>query len=156
MLNNFATLIFAAALLGTPARTETTESSLFNLTLTKVTIVVKDQDEALKFYIEVLGMEKITDLTRNGQRFVTVAPAGQKSVEIILAKADWYGTPERVGQGTTWVLDTNDFRKAHAVLVERGVKFIRPPEQAPHGMQAVFVDLYGNPFALIERPARRR
>jgi catechol 2,3-dioxygenase-like lactoylglutathione lyase family enzyme len=46
-----------------------------------VTIVVKDQDEALEFYTEVLGMEKVTDITRAGQRFVTVGPAGQKSVE---------------------------------------------------------------------------
>jgi catechol 2,3-dioxygenase-like lactoylglutathione lyase family enzyme len=121
-----------------------------------VTIVVKDQDEALEFYTEVLGMERVTDITRAGQRFVTVTPAGQKSVEIILAKADWYGTGELVGKGTTWVIDTNDFRKTHAALVERGVKFIREPEKAPHGMQAVFFDLYGNPFALIERPARRQ
>jgi len=125
------------------------------LTLTKVTVLVRDQGEALKFYTEVLGMEKITDMRRGNQRFVTVAPKGQRQPEIILAPADWYGTPDRVGQGTTWVFDTPDCRAAFAELSKRGVKFTRTPEEVPHGTQAMFEDLYGNTFALIQRPARK-
>jgi predicted enzyme related to lactoylglutathione lyase len=61
----------------------------------------------------------------------------------------------QVGKGTTWVLDTGDCRKTDALLKDRGVKFIQAPETTPWGVQALFVDLYGNPFALMEPSSDR-
>lgn len=71
------TLLLAAAALATAA----------DLTLSKVTVLVKDQDEALKFYTEKLGFEKRIDMTGSGMRFLTVAPKGHKHPEVILLKA---------------------------------------------------------------------
>jgi len=124
------------------------------LKLSLVTVLVRDQDEALRFYTEVLGLEKRTDQRAHGMRWVTVAPAGQKHPEIVLLKAE--GARERqIGRGTTWVFDTTDCRKMYEVLRARGVKFLSPPGETPWGVQAVFEDLYGNPFALIQPGSQR-
>ncbi|MBM3811918.1 MAG: lactoylglutathione lyase [Acidimicrobiia bacterium] len=122
----------------------------FSTSLAKVTILVHDQDEALKFYTEMLGMEKRFDQTANGMRFLTVAPKGQPLPELILLKAD-SDKQHLVGKNPTWVIDTDDCRKAYAILKNRGVKFLTEPAVASYGIQATFADLYGNPFALVER-----
>jgi predicted enzyme related to lactoylglutathione lyase len=81
-------------------------------------------------------------------RWLTVAGAGQ-DVQMVLQKV----TDERaarIGQATTWVLETADCRKTHETLRARGVQFSEPPTKQPWGVQAVFKDLYGNTFALVE------
>ena len=96
--------------------------------LARVTIYVRDQDEALRFYTETLGLEKRADVTFGpGARWLTVAPAGQRDVEILLQS----GVPalhgeefaqkigERVGQGTTWVFATDDCRGDYETLKAR-------------------------------------
>ncbi len=132
--------------------------------LTHVTVVVKDQNEALKWYTEKLGFEKRADdaSTMPGYRWLTVSPPGQKDIEIILNKP-----PERVdeahkemveammktvGKNSTWVLWTDDCMKTYKELSAKGVKFTIPPEKQVFGVSAVFVDLYGNPYNLVERP----
>jgi predicted enzyme related to lactoylglutathione lyase len=126
--------------------------------LAQVTIIVRDQDEALKFYVEKLGFEKRQDQTFGGFRWLTVAPPGQKDVEIVLEKPAADMGPARqqqlaaqIGQAPSWVLESSDVQQAYEILKARGVDFERPPEKLPYGMQAVFKDLYGNSFALVQR-----
>ncbi len=136
--------------------------------LTHVTVVVRDQDEAVKWYTEKLGFEKRADdtTTMAGLRWLTVAPPGQKEPEIVLNKPDprMMGTEHEkmmkdmlatIGKNPTWVLWTDDCMKTYQELKAKGVQFPFPPEKQPWGLSAVFVDLYGNPYNLLERPMDR-
>lgn len=114
-----------------------------------VTIAVRDQDEALTWYTEMLGFEKRVDQTGEGFRWLTVAPPQQAEVEFLLAS--WF--PDRVGQNATWVLSTRDCKNAYEELKERGVKFSQEPQAKPWGIEAVFADLYGNKYALVQESA---
>ncbi len=123
----------------------------------QVTIVVPDQDEALRFYVGKLGLEKRQDQTMGSFRWVTVAPPGQKDLEIVLEKpgSDMGEARRRqlaayIGQGPAWVLDTADVKAAYETLKARGVDFEQPPQSLPFGIQAVFKDPYGNSFALVQ------
>jgi predicted enzyme related to lactoylglutathione lyase len=119
-----------------------------------ITLLVRDQDEALRFYTEILGMEKRADMTMdNGFRWLAVAPPGEP-VEIVFVKAD---TPEkraRVGSQVAdhvfLVLHTDDCHKQAAQMQARGVKFLSQPTEQPWGVEAVFQDLYGNVMDLLE------
>lgn len=123
-------------------------------------MLVRDFDEALRFYTGVLGLEKRQDqMLPGGGRWITVAPFGAKGTEICLQRPDpaWYGEEgarqllDRVGQGTTWVFATKDCDFAHRELSSRGVHFDSPPTKEPYGVEAVFLDLYGNRFSLLQR-----
>ncbi len=120
---------------------------------THVTIVVRDQDEALEWHTQKLGFKKVHDErgTIPGFRWLTIAPSGQDSPEIVLLKAP---NPAAVGQGTTWVLETDDCRRTYEELRSKGVNFRSAPEEAPWGVSAVFEDFYGNPFNLVEPRGR--
>ena len=129
-----------------------------NVRLNVVTIVVKDYEEALKFYTERMGFEKRMDVPIGSKsRWLTVAAPGQ-DVEILLQKpdAETHGSEHaktlsgRMGQGTTWVLGTDDCQKAYEELSARGVNFTESPKRVPWGIQAVLKDLYGNTFALVQ------
>ena len=132
--------------------------------LTHVTVVVKNQDEALKWYTEKLGFEKRSDdsTTMPGYRWLTVSPAGQTDIEIVLNmppavvdeahKEMVESMMKMVGKNSTWVLWTDDCMKTYKELSAKGVKFPFPPEKQSFGVSAVFVDLYGNPYNLVERP----
>lgn len=117
--------------------------------VTTLTIAVKDQEEALKWFVERLGFDKRKDLSAPGMRWLTVAPRNQQEVEFVLAS--WF--PAYVGKNAPCVVETQDCRAAYGVLRSRGVEFSQPPEQKPYGVEAVFHDLCGNPYALIERVA---
>ncbi|MEO7730371.1 MAG: VOC family protein [Kofleriaceae bacterium] len=122
-----------------------------------VTVIVRDQDEALRFYTEQLGMAKCEDRVMGGFRWLTVAPPGA-DVAIVLQRpgAPFQSADEaermlaRVGQGTTWVLETDDCRQDHAAMTARGVTFTSAPAELPWGVSAVFEDLYGNRYNLLE------
>ncbi len=127
--------------------------------LAMVSILVRDQDEALRFYTEKLGLEKRADkLFGPGMRLLTVAPKGQQGPEIALAKPEvaLHGEErarklmESVGKSTTWVFDTDNCYKTYETLRKRGVKFVCPPTEQSYGVEAVFEDLYGNTFSLLE------
>jgi predicted enzyme related to lactoylglutathione lyase len=124
------------------------------LTLSAVTILVRDQEEALRYYTETLGLEKRSDATSGSMRWLTVAPKGQAHPEIVLLKAE-HNRAAQVGKGTTWVFDTTDCRRTYEMLRKRGVKFVVPPSVTPWGVQAIFEDLYGNAYALLEPSANR-
>ena len=127
--------------------------------LIRITVYVRDEEEALKFYTEKLGLEKRADVPFGpGARWLTVAPKEQKELEIVLQKpnpllhgAEFAKELEaRIGHGTTGVFSTDDCQKTYETLRSRGVKFVSPPEDQPYGLQAVFEDLYGNSFVLLE------
>jgi predicted enzyme related to lactoylglutathione lyase len=111
-----------------------------------VTIAVKDQDEALRWFTEKLGFEKRLDMSGPGLRWLTVAPKKQTEVEFLLAS--WF--PEHVGRNATCVVATQDCRSTYEELRGRGVKFIREPKEKPYGVEAVFQDLCGNNYALVQ------
>lgn len=115
-----------------------------------ITIAVKDQDEALSWFTEKLGFQKRVDMPGPGIRFLSVSPKNQPDLQVILAS--WF--PEHVGKNPTAILHTGDCRMTYEELKERGVEFTEAPVQRPFGLQAIFKDLYGNSYALLE-PGQR-
>jgi catechol 2,3-dioxygenase-like lactoylglutathione lyase family enzyme len=122
-----------------------------------VSLLVRDYDEAIAFYVGKLGfaLSEDTDMG-GGKRWVTVTPKGGGAA-LLLAKAT---TPEqlaRVGDqagGRVWLfLETDDFDRDHAAWTAAGVHFRETPRHEPYGVVAVFEDLYGTAWDLIE-PAR--
>ncbi len=127
--------------------------------LAMVSVFVEDQDEALRFYIEKLGLEKRVDISYGpGMRWVTVAPKGQSKPEIALAKPlvtvqnSTYlkEVMERAAHGIAWMFDTDDCCQSYEMLRARGVAFITSPTKQLYGVEAVFADPYGNIFSLLE------
>jgi catechol 2,3-dioxygenase-like lactoylglutathione lyase family enzyme len=124
--------------------------------LVHVAIVVRDYDEAIAFYTGVLGFTLIEDTYQPEQdkRWVVVAPAGSGGTSLLLARAS---TPEQerfignqAGGRVFLFLGTDDFWRDHRRLTAAGVRFVRPPAEAPYGTVAVFEDLYGNRWDLVE------
>jgi predicted enzyme related to lactoylglutathione lyase len=87
------------------------------------------------------------DLSGPGMRWLTVAPPKQTEVDFLLAS--WF--PELVGKNATCVVDTDDCHTAFGELKRCGVEFTQEPAERPYGVEAVFQDLYGNRYALVER-----
>jgi catechol 2,3-dioxygenase-like lactoylglutathione lyase family enzyme len=123
--------------------------------LHSTTIIVGDQDEALRFYVDTLGWEKREDNQMGpAMRFLTVAPPGEKT-GIVLGQPEVYGQqpPTRVGtESTTGIsLITPDIAATYAELSAKGVEFNKPPETMPWGAKATwFSDPFGNEFFLVE------
>ncbi len=124
-----------------------------------ISVLVKDQDEALRFYTDVLGLEKRHDMTFGpGLRLLTVASQGQQKPEIALAHPDvtWHGEERvrellgHIGQGAPGIFVTENCRRDYEQLQARGVWFVREPTAQLYGLEAVFVDPFGNSFALLE------
>jgi catechol 2,3-dioxygenase-like lactoylglutathione lyase family enzyme len=127
--------------------------------LIRITLVVRNQDEALRFYTEKLGFEERTDLPMApGQRWVTVAPKGDQQVEIVLQPPDWFEGTRRedhiaqVGKNPTLVFQVDNCRQTYTELHQRGIEFASPPEILPYGIQAVAKDLYMNDLVILELP----
>jgi catechol 2,3-dioxygenase-like lactoylglutathione lyase family enzyme len=120
-----------------------------------VALVVKDYDEAIHFYTTKLDFELLedTELTKE-KRWVMVAPRGAKECNLILAKAandqQLYSVGNQTGGRVFLFLFTDDFWRDFNKYKERNVKFVRPPNEEPYGIVAVFEDLYGNLWDLIE------
>lgn len=119
------------------------------------TITVGEYDEALAFYVGKLGFTCLEDTDLGeGKRWVRVAPTADAAVAILLARAVGPEQVDTVGNqtgGRVFVfLETDDLARDHAVLESRGVRFVRAPKEEPYGKVAVFEDLYGNLFDLIE------
>ena len=124
-----------------------------------VALVVRDYDEAIAFYTETLGFTVVEDTYQPAQdkRWVVVAPAGSAGAggtTLLLARAT---TPEQaraVGNQTGGrvflFLSTDDFWRDYRRMTDAGVRFVRPPSVAPYGTVAVFEDLYGNRWDLLQ------
>lgn len=123
-----------------------------------VAVLVREYDEAIRFYTEALGFDLVADRPLDGgKRWVLVAPPGG-GTSLLLARAASPAQAERVGEQTGGrvflFLHTDDFRRDHAAMLARGVTFREAPREETYGTVAVFEDLYGNRWDLIEpRPA---
>jgi catechol 2,3-dioxygenase-like lactoylglutathione lyase family enzyme len=128
--------------------------------LTHVTILVKDYNEALEFYVSKLGFTVVTDMkVPNGGRFVSIAPKEQTGLEIILQKPSdtpYYNAEQAnrlesfIGSIPWWIFEVNDCQKTFEKRSSKGVKFTSTPKQQPWGTSVNFEDLYGNKFMIIE------
>ncbi len=124
-------------------------------TLAHVALVVRDYDEAIDFYTRALGFKLVED-TKLGEnkRWVVVAPS-DSGASLLLAKASNAEQLSRVGNQTGGrvflFLHTDDFDRDHRSMTSHGVKFVEGPREEKYGKVAVFEDLYGNRWDLIER-----
>ncbi|MEN9684991.1 MAG: hypothetical protein RLZZ28_777 [Bacteroidota bacterium] len=124
--------------------------------ITHFALVVKDYDEAIAFYTQKLDFDLIEDTPLSAtKRWVLVAPKGSAECCILLAKAANDLQLSRVGNQTGgrvfMFLQTDNFQRDYERMVARNVKFIREPQTEEYGTVAVFEDLYGNLWDLIER-----
>ncbi|MES1972668.1 MAG: VOC family protein [Pseudomonadota bacterium] len=126
--------------------------------LAHIALVVRDYDEALAFYVGTLGFTLVEDSYQPAQdkRWVLVAPPGAApgATTILLARA---ATPEQAafignqaGGRVFLFLATDDIARDHATMRAKGIRFVRAPSVEPYGTVAVFADLYGNLWDLIE------
>jgi catechol 2,3-dioxygenase-like lactoylglutathione lyase family enzyme len=125
-----------------------------NQQLVQVAIVVKEYDEAIRFYTGILGFELVEDtVLSNVKRWVLVRPKGTGSACLLLAKAASPEQQTRIGNQTGGrvflFLHTDDFWRDYHNYREKGVAFIRGPVKEDYGTVAVFQDLYGNCWDLI-------
>jgi len=126
-----------------------------------VALVVRDYDEALAFFMGVLGFDLVEDtaVPSQGKRWVVVSPGGS-GARLLLARASSEEQLLSVGKQTGGrvflFLYTDNCLRDHSRLVAKGVKFVREPENQPHGIVAVFEDLYGNLWDLVEPNANNR
>ncbi|WP_090100099.1 VOC family protein [Lentzea jiangxiensis] len=120
-----------------------------------VTLVVRDYDEAIRFYVEGLGFTLVEDIPQGDKRWVVVS-AGE-GTSLLLARADTGQQQARVGDQTGgrvgFFLNTDDFDRDHARMTAYGVHFREEPRDEVYGRVAVFEDLYGNRWDLLQ-PAR--
>ena len=121
-----------------------------------VSLVVRDYDEALAFYVGKLGFLLVEDsyVPEQDKRWVVVEPRGGSGSRLLLARASNERQAQRIGSQTGGrvflFLYTDDFARDFEAYKAKGVEFVRPPSEAPYGMVAVFKDLYGNLWDLVQ------
>ena len=121
-----------------------------------IAIVVKEYDEAIDFYVNKLKFELIEDTYQAEQdkRWVVVSPPGSNGVSLLLARAskpeqnDFVGN--QAGGRVFLFLNTDDFWRDYNRMIADGIKFIREPKEQDYGTVAVFEDLYGNLWDLLQ------
>ncbi|CAM3775344.1 VOC family protein [Aquirufa aurantiipilula] len=129
-----------------------------NQRIAQISLVVDDYDEAIAFYTQKLGFELLEDTVMSPtKRWVVVTPVGEGSCQLLLAKAANEEQKSRVGNQTGGrvflFLHTEDFDRDYQNLVQKGVQIIREASVEEYGKVAVFADLYGNLWDLVERNA---
>jgi catechol 2,3-dioxygenase-like lactoylglutathione lyase family enzyme len=120
-----------------------------------VTLLVRDYDEAIRFYADRLGFEVIEDtVLADARRWVLLAPAGSRGTRLLLAKAASPEQASRIGNQTGGrvflFLHSDDFRRDHEAMRAKGVVFLEEPREEDYGIVAVFEDLYGNRWDLLQ------
>jgi catechol 2,3-dioxygenase-like lactoylglutathione lyase family enzyme len=121
-----------------------------------VALVVRDYDEAIEFYTHKLHFSLIEDTYQPEQdkRWVVVAPPGSTGTTLLLARASNLEQEAFIGNqagGRVFLfLNTDDFWRDYNEMVVNGIKFVRPPKEAEYGLVAVFEDLYGNRWDLLQ------
>ena len=121
-----------------------------------VALVVRDYDEAIAFYCDKLHFRLVEDTYQPEQdkRWVVVAPPGSDGTQLLLARASTFEQETFVGNQTGGrvflFLRTDDFWRDYREMQTNGIVFVREPKDAPYGMVAVFKDLYGNLWDLVE------
>lgn len=120
-----------------------------------VTVVVADYDEALDFYVDMLGFELVEDTRLSAiKRWVVVVPPGGCGAALLLARADTAAQRGRVGDQTggrvALFLFTDDVARDYQRMLAAGVRFTEAPRAEPYGKVAVFEDLHGNRWDLLQ------
>ena len=124
-----------------------------------VAILVRDYDEAIAFYTETLGFDLLEDtfLPAEQKRWIVVAPRGSRETRLLLARAVGEEQASRIGNQTggrvAFFLYTDDFWRDYRAYQDKGVVFVRDPRTETYGTVAVFRDLYGNLWDLVQRYA---
>ena len=126
--------------------------------ITQLALLVRDYDEAIRFFTRALGFELLEDSPRgDGKRWVRVGPAGEAGAALLLARAATPGQELAIGNqsgGRVFLfIETDDFSRDYARMLAEGVRFTEQPRHEEYGTVAVFLDLYGNKWDLIERKA---
>jgi catechol 2,3-dioxygenase-like lactoylglutathione lyase family enzyme len=125
--------------------------------LLHVALVVRDYDEAIAWFTSTLSFTLVEDscIPEQDKRWVLVAPPGSTGASLLLARPSAPGQDAFVGNQTggrvTFFLGTDDFWRDYQSMVARGVEFVREPMEAAYGTVAVFRDLYGNLWDLVEK-----
>ena len=124
--------------------------------LRSFTVIVRDYDEAKSWYVSKLGFATLVDRKFGaGQRFVLVAPPGQREPAIVLEQAQRNDPTmpadysDRIGKEVNIVVATNDLTRLATVLKERGVRFRQEPRKQAWDGEAIIEDLYGNSIVLV-------
>lgn len=120
-----------------------------------VAVVVRDYDEALTYFINVLGFELIENMSlEHEKRWVLIAPPGSQGTCLLLTRAVTPEQASRVGNQTGGrvflFLHSDDFWRDYHAMKRRGVKFQEIPREEPYGTVAVFEDIYGNRWDLLQ------
>ncbi len=121
-----------------------------------IALIVKDYDEAIEFYTEKLHFTLIEDTYQSEQdkRWVVISPPGSSGTTLLLARASKPEQESFVGNqsgGRVFLfLNTDDFWRDYNDMVSQGIKFVSEPKKESYGMVAVFEDLYGNKWDLLE------
>jgi len=120
-----------------------------------IAVIVREYDEAIRWYCEILGFQLLEDTQLSDtKRWVRVAPTESKGFSLLLARAVTPKQSSRIGDQTGGrvflFLDTDDFWRDYNALSRKGVVFRRPPLEESYGTVAVFEDLYGNLWDLIQ------
>ncbi|HET9315309.1 MAG TPA: VOC family protein [Vicinamibacteria bacterium] len=129
-------------------------------TILHMALVVRDYDEAIAFFCRTLHFELLEDTYQPEQdkRWVLIAPPGSTGTSILLARASAPEQEAFIGRQTGGrvflFLGTDDFWRDFHEMRSRGIKFVREPKEEPYGTVAVFEDLYGNQWDLIQPRAR--
>jgi len=132
------------------------EEADMNQSIVHIALVVRDYDEALAFYTEKLHFTLVEDTYQPEQdkRWVVVAPPGSVGTTLLLARASKPEQEPFVGNqagGRVFLfLNTDDFWRDYNEMVSTGIKFVRPPKEEAYGLVAVFEDLYGNLWDLLQ------
>ena len=126
-----------------------------------IALVVKDYDEAIKFYTEKLDFQLLEDTQLSeDKRWVLIAPTGAKECCLLLAKAADDKQMESIGNQTGGrvflFLFTDDFWRDYYKMLDRNINFVRPPKEENYGLVAVFEDLYGNLWDLLQPNERNK
>jgi catechol 2,3-dioxygenase-like lactoylglutathione lyase family enzyme len=129
--------------------------SLMPQTLGHVTFLVRNYDEAVAFFTKALGFQVIEDTPQgDGKRWILIAPRGPNGTSLVLAEAANPEQTARIGNQTGGrvflFLHTDDFWSDYRRMKARNVKFLETPRKEPYGTVAVFEDLYGNKWDLLE------
>jgi catechol 2,3-dioxygenase-like lactoylglutathione lyase family enzyme len=126
-----------------------------NQHIAHIALVVKDYDEAIHYYCHQLGFELKEDTVMSEtKRWVVVQPKGEGSCSLLLAKGVGDEQQSKIGNQTGGrvflFLNTDDFWRDYNNYTSKGIEFVREPKEEPYGTVAVFKDLYGNLWDLIE------
>lgn len=129
-----------------------------NQRIAQISLVVDDYDEAIAFYTQKLGFDLVEDTVMSTtKRWVIVKPVGEGSCQLLLAKAANEEQKSRVGNQTGgrvfMFLHTEDFDRDYQNLLQNGIEIIREASVEEYGKVAVFADLYGNLWDLVEKKA---